>query len=286
MKKLIIPLLAGVALSCTSSNAQKTDFTDKIHKEFTVANNSFMAIYNLQGSIKVEGYEGNKVIIDIDERITAKNQTEIEKGKNEVQLGFDQNGDSLILFTKYPYDTRPRTIWKKAEWNKEVHYTLHLNYVVKVPKSLNITVSTVNEGEVYVANVNGRIKANNVNGGIALKNVMAAQDVNTVNGNVKINYLALPPENAKYYTLNGDLEVVFPANFSADCQLKTFNGEFFTDFDEFENLPAETVKNIEQREGSTKYKIDKINRVRIGKQGGKNLKFETFNGNIYIKKQS
>jgi hypothetical protein len=285
MKKLLlIPILSGLVLSCTQTEAQELRSKEKIHKEYTVSNGGFMGLYNLNGSIKIEGYEGDKVIIDIDQTIEAKSKSELEEGKQEFKLGFDQKGDSLTLYTAEPYDTRPRSWNKKQNWNRNVEYQVFLNYVVKIPKGMNIRISTVNEGEISVTNVDGLIRANNVNGGITLKNIKGANDVHTVNGDVNINYTALPPNDAKYYTLNGDLRITYPANFTADCQFKTFNGEFFTDFDEVEKLPAETIKNKIEREGSTTYKLDKINRIRIGSTGGKNLKFETFNGNIYIKK--
>ncbi len=285
MKKLLlIPILSGLVLSCTQTEAQELHAKEKIHKEITVSNGGFMGLYNLNGSIKIEGYEGNKVIIDIDQTIEAENKSELEEGKQELKLGFDQKGDSLTLYTAEPYDTRPRSRHNKGDWNKRIEYHVFLNYVVKIPRGMNIRISTVNEGEISVSNVDGLIRANNVNGGITLKNIKGANDVHTVNGDVNINYTALPPNDAKYYTLNGDLRITYPANFTADCQFKTFNGEFFTDFDEVEKLPAETIKNKIEKAGSTTYKLDKINRVRIGSKGGKNLKFETFNGNIYIKK--
>jgi hypothetical protein len=284
MKKLCIPLLAGVMLSCTNSSAQDRIFKEKIHKEFTVNPNSFMGLYNLNGSIKIEGYAGNKVIIDIDQTIEAENNAELEEGKRDVKLGFDQKADSLTLYTAEPYDTRPNSWRNRRDWNRNIEYHVKLNYTIKVPNGISLKVSTVNDGDIEVSNIDGFLKANNVNGAITLKNVKAANDVHTVNGDVAINYTALPPDNAKYYTLNGDLNITYPKDFTADCQFKTFNGEFFTDFDQVEKLPAETIKNVVEKNGSTTYKLDKINKIRIGNKGGKNLKFETFNGNIYIKK--
>lgn len=63
------------------------------------------------------------------------------------------------------------------------------------------------------------------------------------------------------------------------------NGEFYTDFQEVERLPARVTKVQEKKGDGIVYKLNAIPSVRFGK-GGKIFKFETLNGNVYIKKQS
>lgn len=85
--------------------------------------------------------------------------------------------------------------------------------------------------------------------------------------------------------MNGDLNISYPAGLSADCEYKSYNGELFTDFPQVKLLPAKVTKNENIDDGRTKYKLNSRSSFRIGK-GGQHLHFETFNGNIYIKKQS
>ncbi|AFK03672.1 hypothetical protein Emtol_2536 [Emticicia oligotrophica DSM 17448] len=284
MKKLIVPILSGLVLSCIKTPAQDTKFSEKIQKEFTVSPNSVLAVYNIDGFIKVEGYAGNKVSIEVDKTLSAETQEDLEKGKREFKLEFEQKGDSLFAYIAEPWDSRPNR--NQDRWNndnRKIRYRSNLNFTIKVPKSMNLVVSTINNGDIHVHEVDGQIKANNINGKITLKDIKAANDVHTINGDVTINYLTLPPDNAKYYTLNGNLNISYPANFSADCEFKTFQGDFFTDFEEVETLPAKVMRTTKESEKGTTHKLSKGSLIRIGK-GGKNLKFETFNGNIYIKK--
>ena len=148
---------------------------------------------------------------------------------------------------------------------------------------MNLVVSTINNGDILVTDVSGFMKVNNINGKITVKNAQKANEIRTINGDVNINYTALPPENAQYYTLNGNLNIVYPTNFSADCEFKTFQGDFYTDFEDVEKLPARVTKTVSETDKGTTHKLSKGSIIRIG-SGGKNLKFETFNGNIYIKK--
>ncbi len=134
-----------------------------------------------------------------------------------------------------------------------------------------------------VSDVAGSLKAHNVNGAIDLTNARGTTDVHTIN--VDVNYLASPPTQSSYYTLNGNIRVSYPANLSADVRFKTFQGEFYTDFTDVETVPAQVMKNQQKEGDKTVYKLSKPTAIRIG-SGGKTLRFETFNGNVYIKKQS
>ncbi len=285
MKKLFIPILSGLLFSCSNAPAQDIVFTEKIHKEFTASASNTLAIYNINGHIKVEGYDGNKVIIDVEKKVSAKNQAALDEGKAEFKLNFDQNTDSLIVYMSEPWDSRPNRNHDRWNNHRNIEYDYNLDFVVKVPKGIHLIVSTVNRGNIDVVDVVGKLKANNVNGKIMLKNAKDLYDVHTVNGNITINYIALPPDNAKYYTLNGNLNITYPADFSADCEFKSFHGDFYTDFENVEKLPAKITKISKEDDKGTTHKLSKGSTIRIG-NGGKNLKFETFNGNIYIKKQS
>lgn len=288
MQHLILPLLTGLALSCAQSVAQSPEHTERISKEFALPNAaaaSVLVIHNINGFIKVEGTTGDKVSLDVNKRITAKTTEVLEEGKKDFKLQFEQRGDTIIAYIAEPFDSRPNQNKWRGHNDKRIGYDFTLDFTVKVPRAMNLRVSTVNRGDVSVTDVAGNLKVNNVNGAIALTNVRGAADVHTINGNVDINYVGSPPDKSSYYTLNGNIRVSYPANLSADLQFKTFQGEFYTDFPEMEILPAQVTKNQEQKDGKTVYKLNKITAIRIGK-GGKNLRFETFNGNVYIKKQS
>jgi DUF4097 and DUF4098 domain-containing protein YvlB len=106
-----------------------------------------------------------------------------------------------------------------------------------------------------------------------------------VNGDITVDYTAVPADASSYNTINGNLKVTYPATLSADLEFKSMNGSFFTDFNEVEVLPFKVMKNDDSDSDGTTYKLDKNSNFRFGK-GGKRFKFETLNGNVYIKKQS
>jgi DUF4097 and DUF4098 domain-containing protein YvlB len=288
MKTLFFPLLAGMVFSCAQMTARAQEYKEHVSKTFTLQKPSAgttLLIYNISGPIRVEGYSGDKVVMDIDETITAENNQDLETGKKEVRLGFDQKDDSIVAYIAEPYDSRPHRHWHYHDEDRRIEYEVKLDYVVKVPFSINLHVSTVNDGDVSVKEVTGTLGVYNVNGSIEIADAKGQTNAHTVNGSVTVSYRDTPPDASSYYTVNGEMRITYPASLSADLQFKSLNGEFYTDFPNAEILPAKVVKSQEKHGGSTVYKLSKNMEVRIG-TGGKLFKFETLNGNIYIKKQS
>ena len=90
----------------------------------------------------------------------------------------------------------------------------------------------------------------------------------------------IPPGPSDFGSLNGDVEVAFRPGLSADMWLKTFNGSAYTDFD-VTALPSRPAVR-EERDGKYVYKSNQFYGVRVG-QGGPELKFDAFNGDIRIR---
>jgi len=288
MKRIIVTLLMGMGILCAIPEANAKEFKEHVSKEFTVSGNSSQAIlfiYNISGFIKVEGYSGSKVLLEMDKTISADDDKTLETGKKEFRLGFDQKKDTVMAYIASPYDSRPRQNWQRNGNDRDIDYNCKVNFTVKVPFGINLHISTVNDGIITVDNVTGSLHINNVNEAISVKNAKGTTYAHTVNGNVSVNYLINPPEASSYNTINGDIRVTYQPGFSADLTFKSMHGELFTDFTEAKLLPASTTKLQETKGHVAVYKLNTITTVRFGK-GGKTFKFETLNGNVYVKKQS
>lgn len=321
----MIPLLAGLLLACACSTMAQDDkakedknlererraeerarareekyrtrfnekypeqFKDHISKQFTIGkpNSGVLAIYNLDGFIKVEGYNGDKVLIEIDRTIAASDKERLDMGKIEIKLGFEQIGDSVVAYVQEPVDTRPHDWRDRGNWNnnRSIEYACTLNYTVKVPNGSNLRISTINNGDIDVKDVTGRLVVNNINGAISITNAKGTTNAHTINGDLTVTYASNPPEASSFNTLNGKLTAVFQPDLSADLSFKSMNGAFYTDFDNTQLLSPTITTNKDKKEGATVYKLSKDTKVRVG-SGGRQFKFETLNGNIYIKKQS
>ena len=274
-------------LGVQSIKAQKKEFNEVIKKELSYEGNSsdrMLEVQNLNGSISVEGYDGQVVLLEVEKSIWARSTDDLELGKKEIGIKVIKQGDKLIVYPDVPNMHYKDGRFTNIDCNKweESPYEHTLNIKVKMPKSSNLKVGAINNGEVVVKNTRGSyIEANNINGGIELSNITGQTKVHCINGEVGISYADNPTLASTYYSLNGDINITYKKGLSADVAFKSMNGELFTDFDIVKQF-AKTTK-AESGKKNTKYRYESKPVVQIGK-GGLSFDFETLNGNVIIKK--
>ncbi len=261
-------------------------FEEVIKKElkFTDApSKSTLVITNIFGPVTVEAHSGDAILIEVKREIFADTDETLMLGKQELELGIIKEQDRIILRPKSPYFKFHEEGFKFncCNDNREPPYQHKLSFKVKVPTKANLNVSTVNEGDISIKNTSGKsLKVNNINGAIALTNVEGKTKVHCINGDVDITYATNPVEASEYYSLNGDINVRFRKVLSAAISFKSFNGELFTDFD-ISKQYTDTKKTA--NEGRAKFKYEAFPVMQIG-AGDTDFKFETFNGNVFVKK--
>ncbi|MBL7862467.1 MAG: hypothetical protein JNJ65_14975 [Cyclobacteriaceae bacterium] len=274
-------------------------FTEKINKELMFEKkgvNNALLIANINGSVTVTGYDGEKIMVEVTRTIKAKTPERLENAKAHIRLGFLDRADTLIFYTEGLCSRFGKTSKKKGDWthkngwgylwsegkddcDEKADYSF--DYVVRVPKSVNLLVSTVNQGDLKIENVAGGVVANNVNGSIELTGLSREASAHTINGDVDISYEKNPQKPCRFYTLNGDINAWFQKGLAAELSFESFNGELYTNVNGLESLPVQMEK--ESTKNGVKYKING-NRFKIG-AGGVLLDFETFNGNVYLKEK-
>lgn len=273
-------------VSCLGK-AQEKVFEETISKELSFADSSAentLVVKNIFGPIRVEGYSGSTIQISVKKKIIADNQQDLQLGKEELTLKVVEQESRLIVHPDAPYINYNEK-GLRFDWcnnYEEPDYQHKLSFKVKVPYGVSLNVSTVNDGDIYIANTSGGfIKVNNVNGGIDLKNVEGKTNLHCINGEVNVSYASNPAENSKYYSLNGDINITYQNALSADVSFKSMNGELYTDFDVERQYVRTKKEDSERQKGKFKYQSTPV--VQIGK-GGLQLDFETLNGNVFIKK--
>lgn len=266
--------------------AQKKEFNETIMKEVffeSKGNGNTMVLKNIFGSITVEGYDGEKIILEVAKKIKADNQEDLELGKRELQLKIEVDGNTAIIHPDAPYITfdKQELGFNWCQDYNEPKYGHRMDFKVKVPKDTRLNIGTINDGEVLVQNSVGTfLKVSNINGGIALNNVKGETHLNCINGDVSITYIDNPHTDSRYYSLNGDINVSYQSGLSANVSFKTMNGELFTDFDVERQFVKTTKSNDVDK---AKFKYESTPTMQIGK-GDIALDFETLNGNVFIKK--
>ena len=165
-------------------------------------------------------------------------------------------------------------------------YQRTIDLTITVPTHTSVSLHTVNDGNIVVSGIDGELDINDVNGEVDLKNIGGSVVAHALNGHVIATFNRIDPQKPMAFSsLNGDIDVTFPADLKANVSLRTDNGEVYSDFD-VKVLPATPQQTVEDNRGNGgKYrvKIDKNVRGTIN-GGGQEIQFKNFNGNIYIRK--
>ena len=276
---LTVILCLGIAGIATARPYRET-----IKKEipFPGGDNAVLILENIFGNMEVEGYSGDQVILEINEEYNPDSDEELAEIKRKAYITFDTYGDTVDVFVDGVCGCSRPGKNRNSRWEK-CDYDYRFDFKVKVPSRANIKVSTVNEGDVKISGITGEVVARNVNGGIFVDGISGPADVHTINSDVEVKYTKNPNKHSKYYSLNGDVNVYYYPNLSADLHFKSFQGDLYTNFDISEKLPPVKLETTAKNRKGTTYRIEDRTAVRIG-QGGVQLDFETFNGDVFVRK--
>jgi DUF4097 and DUF4098 domain-containing protein YvlB len=157
---------------------------------------------------------------------------------------------------------------------------------ITVPVHTSLSLHTVNDGNISVSGVDGEFDINDINGEVDLKNIGGSAVAHALNGHVVVTFNRIDPQKPmSFSSLNGDIDVTFPADLKANVSLRTDNGEVYSDFDVklTANAPQQTVEDDRSKGGKYQVKVDKNVHGTIN-GGGPEIQFKNFNGNIYIRK--
>ena len=138
-------------------------------------------------------------------------------------------------------------------------------------EALDATLSQMDavNGKVNAENLSADVEAMTVNGSVNVSTTGLAR-AHTVNGSITASMGRADWEGEmEFKTVNGGIDVTFPAGLSAEVEAKTLNGEITSDF------PLTVQGTFSRRH---------LNGTVGG--GGRELRLETVNGSVQIRRAS
>jgi len=232
----------------------------------------------VMGSIKVTGIATREVVIEAKARDEREASGDEEKGREEPpnRAGMRRIPNPSIGLEAE--EEKNKVSISAESWARPV------DLEIQVPVGTTVRLSTVNDGDIEVENVDGEIEVNNTNGEIHVRNVRGPVSANTVNGDITVVFHgAVVATPMAFSTLNGDVDVTFPAGLKADVRLQSDNGEIYSDFEVA--VTTENIRGKDEKREKGKYHVV-VSREMTGKinGGGPELLFKTFNGDILLRR--
>ena len=280
IRKLMV--MAALIVFCVpglSGAASKTEKITESHRFADPRADNRLIVDNIWGDIVVNGYDGDEITVKAVKTISAEDEDDIVEIEREVLLDVTREDDLFELYVDGPFrDCDDRSRRRSKRWHR--HYEVRFDFSIKVPRGTCVELSTVNDGEIYVRDIDGDYDVHNINGGIEMEGIGGSGEVYALNHDVTIDFVKNPTKNSRFGSLNGDVRLYFTPGLSADFYLKTFNGEFFSDFP-VSYLPLKAEAYTGKTNGKYVYKVNRKTAVRAG-DGGPDIELDMFNGDSFL----
>lgn len=251
-------LSALAVLAAQPLAAQETRFTKQLSA------GSVVEIDNINGSLQIMQGSGRTA-----EVIVTKT---VKKGDgNLVKAIMEEENGVMRVCTIYLNRDPNRTTCKgnnSSDSRRGDRFEIELSYVVRLPAGVRINAETVNGG-VTVNAIDAAATVETVNGDIRVESAIAGS-LTTVNGRITGTFTRATWDGTlNVETVNGSVDLTFPANLSAVVSGETVNGSISSP-----DFPV----TITGKWGPKSF------RGTIG-SGGRELNIETVNGSITLRKR-
>jgi DUF4097 and DUF4098 domain-containing protein YvlB len=269
---LAVAAMLGAALivPCARAEAQAQSGSDRVSVNLSdPARPAFVKASSVNGSITVKAYEGKEVIVEARQR----NEESERPSGGPKRLNISTTGLTV------------------EEENNEVRistesYARTIDLTISVPVHASVKLRAVNDGDIVVTGVDGELDVDDINGAVTLNNVSGSAVAHALNGHVHATFVKVNPQKPMAFSsLNGDIDVTFPADVKANVSIRSDRGDVFSDFDVQlqASAPKQEVEDGRGKGGKYRVKIDKTVHGMIN-GGGPEFQFTNFQGQIYIRK--
>lgn len=267
-------IMIGTALLCTSILLAQ-DGAEKVRVPLSDPSRPpRIQVHLLSGSISVRGADIKDVLVETHSRghfEPSRPRSPESGGMRRLELptnmGLDIVEDNDVVNIK------------GGPWNRVG------DLVITVPRRSSLQLKSFNNGDITVEQVEGEIDTNDLNGKITLKNVAGSVLAHSLNGEVIAMLDRVDPAKPmSFSTLNGKIDVTLPQDVRANVNIRTDNGEIYSDFDVKLDGKARLLQEEPGRRDTTHHlRYDQAVHGTIN-GGGPDFQFTSFNGQIYIRK--
>jgi hypothetical protein len=280
MKRIAFAFVVS-ALAFGAHRDFKVEEREAFHHTFS--NGAALDVDAVNGAITVIGDGGNTIRADGEKVIRAADQEEVQRARREVVLDVNEKNGVAQLYVNGPFRDNGHSSENHGfHDHSDREYEVTYNLTIHVPRATELTLHTIN-GDLSTQDTSGRFHLKDINGKITMTNIAGSGVADTLNGNTVIIFRENPKADCYFKSFNGKVDVGFQPGLSANLSVKTFNGAAYTDFEATALASMPTAGQL--KNGKFVFRPDKFSNLRIG-SGGPELKFETFNGNIQIRKLS
>jgi hypothetical protein len=247
---------------------------ESIRRTFPVAAR-VIEVENIFGAIEVEGRDGTGIQMDADKWIHAESNRALDRAEREATLDIEQNPGWLRIAAKHLSGCALPDCWRFEDRS----YRVELNLRLAVPHDSDLTLKTVDGGDLRVRNVRGTFSLSNVNGAVTMDGVSGSGTARTVNGPIKVSFRENPRKDSQFASVNGSVDLYFTRNLSADFRFNTFSGSVYSELPLFATPVGVLTEPF--RSAALSFPASSFAAGRAG-SGGPLIRVDSVNGDVRI----
>lgn len=237
---VVLPVLMMVSAAAAGCDVAMADLREKQtaewRKSYELQPGGRLEISNVNGRIDVQPASGNSVDVIAEKSVRAGSADAAKDALAQIEIQENASPSSVRIETKF----RRRPSGFFGRWNQEVHY------MVRVPPSTEVRVSTVNGG-IEVSGLKGRVTAEATNGGVKAHDISGALDASTTNGGVEAELAEVAPSGVRLGCTNGGVRLRLPLDAKATISARVTNGGIHTDGVRIETTGESSRRRLEGR---------------------------------------
>jgi DUF4097 and DUF4098 domain-containing protein YvlB len=181
-------------------------------KRFDLPPGGHISVVNMHGSVLVEGWDRSEV----EATVAMQSKTSTDQ-IDDVQVAAETRTGGVAFHTLYPAG---------------LETPIRVDYRLRVPRQVQLDDISTLEGDIVVRDVEGSLQARNLHGDIEGINVSGSVVAHALTGNILISLRALPDPHypLQLGTINGNVDLLLPAQANADLELSTVAGNIAGDY--------------------------------------------------------
>ena len=206
-----------------------------------------VSVVNVQGSVLVEGWDR----AEVEATVAMRSKVPTDQ-LDDVRIAVETRRGGVAFHTLSP---------------SGLDTPIRVDYRLRVPRQIRLDELSTLEGEIVVRDVDGTIEAHNLHGDIEGINVSGSVVAHALAGNILFSLRAMPDRRLPFtlVTLNGNVDLLMPAQANADLELSTVAGNIVGDYAfQVSSTPGDSTRHTQ-----------------VG-AGGVRMELRTVRGNIHV----
>lgn len=269
MTKHLAGAALGVLLCAPAALAQYRDFQWSGNMD----PGQTLTVRGINGRVEAEAAAGGTA------GVTARKRGH-RSDPDSVDIRVVEHGDGVTICALYPNrrGKQPNECLPFGEGSSSNEDNdIVVDFLVRVPYGVHFIGKTVN-GNVEAEGLDGDVEGTTVNGQVEISTTGLAS-ARTVNGSIRVSMGRSDWDGElEFQTVNGGIQLAFPADLSTAFKASTLNGDIRSDFDL--NLSGKQTRGYGWRPGRRKT----VRGIIGSKDTDRDLRVETVNGSIRIRR--